>query len=317
MINKKRPAIEIEYQNDKQWINGKPIKLENLRGKVVLLDFWTYSCVNCIRTIPYLKEIWSKYKNKRFSLIGIHTPEFEFEKEIGNVKYAVKKYGIEWPILSDPLRHNWDNYGNQYWPRVAVIDGNGNVIFEHVGESGYDEVDRVISEELKKMKDIPYDSEVIDEKKNKSISGISKESYAGSLRGSQIDGLSCSKEGCDEYISPEKRQGDKIYLQGSWIRKKEYLEYAGDDNQGWMSYKFYAKEVNVVIGGVGKAEIEIDGKPVRKEDLGRDARIDDGKSFVNIEGADMYNLVNLNEIHSRELKVRAFKGMKIYAFTFG
>ena len=317
VMNKKRPAVEIEYQNDKQWINGKPLKLENMRGKVVLLDFWTYSCVNCVRTIPYLKKIYNKYKGKGLVIIGIHTPEFEFEKEIGNVKYAVKKYGIEWPILSDPLRHNWENYGNQYWPRTALIDGNGQVIFEHVGESGYDEIDSKISEELIKMKDISSDSEIIVEEKRQSTSDMSKESYAGTLRGGEIEGLSCSKEGCDEYIAPEKKQGGKIYLHGMWIRNKEYVEFNGEDSEGWISYKFYAREVNVVIGGVGKAEIELDGKPARIECLGKDVKIVDGKSIVSIEGADMYNLVNLNEPHSRELKIKAFKGMKVYAFTFG
>ncbi len=316
-MNKKRTAIEIEYQNDKQWINSKPLKLENMRGKVILLDFWTYSCVNCVRTFPALKKIYNKYKGKRFVIIGIHTPEFEFEKEIGNVKYAVKKYGIEWPILSDPLRHNWDNYGNQYWPRVAVINDNGEIIFEHVGENGYDEIDKVINEELKKMKDIPYDSEIIEVDKKLELSGISKESYTGNVRGKEIEGLSCSKEECDEYSAPEKRQGDKIYLQGEWIRNKEYVEFNGEDFEGWISYKFYAKEVNVVIGGVGKSEIEVDGKPIRLENLGKDVKIEDGKSIVSVEGADMYNLVNLSEHHSRELKIKVFKGMKVYAFTFG
>lgn len=316
-MNKKRPAVEIEYQNEKLWINGKPLKLENMRGKVILLDFWTYSCVNCVRTIPYLKKIYNKYKGKRFVIIGIHTPEFEFEKEIGNVKYAVKKYGIEWPILSDPLRHNWENYGNQYWPRIALIDGNGQVIFEHVGESGYDKIDAKINEELIRMKDIAPDSDVIVEDKIKVNYDISKESYAGTLRGGEIEGLSCNKEGCDEYIAPMKRQGGKIYLQGEWIRNKEYLEFNGEDLQGWISYKFYAKEVNVVIGGVGKTEIELDDKPLRIECLGREGKIEGEKSIVKVEGADMYNLVNISEHHSRELKIKAFKGMKVYAFTFG
>jgi thiol-disulfide isomerase/thioredoxin len=316
-MNKKRPVVEIEYQNDKQWINGKPLKLDSLKGKVVLLDFWTYSCVNCIRTIPYLKEIWNKYKNKRFMLIGIHTPEFEFEKEIGNVKYAVKKYGLEWPILSDPLRHNWDNYGNQYWPRVAVIDSNGNIIFEHVGESGYDEVDKVISDELKKMKDIAYDSEVIERRENRVFSAVSREIYAGKVRGKEIDGLSCSNEGCDEYSAPDKRQGDKIYLQGNWTRSEEYLEYVGNDYEGFISFRFYAKEVNVVIGGAGKAEIYVDGKFIRKEDSGKDIKNENEKSLLFIEGADMYNVVNLKEYGSREVIIKPFKGMKVYSFTFG
>lgn len=314
-MNKKRPAIEIEYQNEKQWINSKPIKLENLRGKVVLLNFWTYSCINCIRTIPSLKKIFNKYKGKRFVLIGIHTPEFEFEKEIGNVKYAVKKYGLEWPILSDPERHNWDNYGNQYWPRIALIDGNGEVVFEHVGESGYDKIDAKINEELMKMNDISS-ADILVEEKKKIISDISKETYAGSLRGIEIDDKSVGENGINEYVLPQKREAGKIYLNGEWMRKKEYIEFTGEEN-GIICYKFYAKEVNIVIGGVGKAELEIDGKAIKKEESGKDVKIEDEKSFVSVEGADMYNIVNLEQHHSKELKIKAFKGMKVYAFTFG
>ena len=147
MFNKKRKAPNIEGKNPKFWLNSDILTIDKLRGKIILLDFWTYSCVNCIRTLPSLKSIWKKYKGKRFMLIGIHTPEFEFEKEIGNVKYAIKKYNIDWPVLQDPERINWENYGNTYWPRAALINGEGEIIFEHIGESGYDDVDSKIAEE--------------------------------------------------------------------------------------------------------------------------------------------------------------------------
>jgi len=320
MIEKRgKKASEIEYKNDKQWINSIPLKLEKITGKVVLLDFWAYSCVNCVRTLPALKKIWNKYKKKRFIMIGIHTPEFEFEKEIGNVKYAVKKHGIDWPILSDPERNNWENYGNTYWPRAAVIDSNGNVIFEHVGESGYDEIDNVIYEELRKMGEFIGENEndeKIEEKKKYAVS-MSRETYAGSLRGSEISGLSCTKEGCDEYVDSGVHETGKIYLQGMWKRKKEYLEYVGKDYEGWISFRFYAKEVNSVIGGVGKAEVELEGIAVNKINKSLEIAIENGKTVVKVEGADMYNIVKIEDYHSMDLKIKAFNGMKVYAYTFG
>lgn len=314
MINKKR-AIEIEYQNEKQWINGKPVKLGNLAGKVVLIDFWTYSCINCIRTIPYLKKIYEKYKNKRFALIGIHTPEFEFEKEIGNVKYAVKKHGIQWPVLSDPSRNNWENYGNKYWPRVAVVDGNGNILFEHVGEQGYWKIDSIINDELGKMNEYPPEKE--NSENIGGNSGISEECYAGKSRGKEIIGLSSSKEGCDVYAEPKNREAGRIYLNGEWKREKEYLEYTGKDYEGWLDYKFYAKEFNLVAGGVGKAEIELDGKPIQKDCFGKDIEKKDNESTLDISGPDMYNIISLKSVNSREAKIKAFNGMKIYSLSFG
>jgi len=144
-FTKKRKAPElVGVDSEKQWINSKPLKLADLVGKVVLLDFWAYSCINCVRTLPALKEMWSKYKDKRFVIIGVHTPEFEFEKEVGNVKAAVKKHGIEYPVVSDPERYNWVRYGNRWWPRAALIDAEGKLIFDHVGEAGYDEIEERI-----------------------------------------------------------------------------------------------------------------------------------------------------------------------------
>ncbi len=140
-------APEIISKKD-QWINSEPLTLEKLMGKIVLLDFWTYSCINCLRTLPALKEMWEKYKSKNFIIMGIHTPEFEFEKEIENVKAAVKKHRIEYPVLNDPERINWNRYGNKYWPRYALINPRGNLILEHIGESGYDEIDERIAGEL-------------------------------------------------------------------------------------------------------------------------------------------------------------------------
>ncbi len=319
MLNlmRKKEAPEIEFDSDKQWINSRPLKLERLKGKIILLDFWAYSCVNCIRTLSALKKIVEKYKNKRFVLIGIHTPEFEFEKEIGNVKYAVKKHGINWPVLNDPRRINWDNYGNTYWPRAALINAEGELIFEHVGESGYDEIDSKIEEELRKLGEIS-DSKKIDEQKRKYAYNISKESYAGSLRNNGIgSGKVCTKEGCDEYADPKIYKEGVIYLQGDWAQTEEYLEYKGKEGRGYIAYRYYASEVNVVMSGVGEAEVLVDDAPLTKEGAGSNVVLKNRKSYVKLEGADMYNLIKDKDYHSRVLKILAFEEMKVFAYTFG
>ena len=351
-FRKKRAPELVRLDEDKRWINSQPLSLEKLRGKVVLLDFWTYSCVNCIRTLPYLKEMWEKYKDKRFLIIGIHTPEFEFEKEIGNVKYAVKKHGIKYPVVSDPERRNWNNYGNNYWPRAALINAEGEVIFDHIGESGYDEIEEKIIEELVKLKEIkiPADSrgqgifnpstgddgrgrasdyytqlqeikegkaKFIDEEKKVYDKSISKETYVGSLRNKGFNSRVVCKPGvCNFYIDIGTYQKDVINLQGQWGQNKEFAEFKGD--KGWLAVKFYASEVNVVLSGIGTAEVLLNGESLNKKNAGRDIYFMGKKSYIKVEGADMYNLINnKGDYIEGILKIIPFRGMSAYAFTFG
>ncbi|HYX56068.1 MAG TPA: thioredoxin family protein, partial [Nitrososphaeraceae archaeon] len=126
------------------YINTEPINIKDLKGKVVLVDFWTYSCINCIRTIPYLVDWNEKYADKGLVIVGIHSPEFEFEKNIDNVKAAVQKYGIKYPVLQDNDKGTWDAYQNRYWPRKYLIDNEGYIRYDHIGEGGYTEIEKVI-----------------------------------------------------------------------------------------------------------------------------------------------------------------------------
>ncbi len=314
---KKAPEL-VGLDDDKKWINSEALNLEKLRGKVVLLDFWTYSCVNCIRTLPTLREMLEKYKDKRFVIIGIHTPEFEFEKEIGNVKYAVKKHRIEYPVANDPERKNWENYGNQYWPRAALINAEGEVIFEHIGEGGYDEIEEKIIDELVRLKEIEQGKvKMIDEEKKVYDKSISKETYIGSERNKGFNSrVVCKLGSCNEYIDIGRYQKDVVNLQGQWRPEKEFAEFKGD--KGWLTIKFYASEVNVVLSGIGMGEVLLDGVSLSRENAGRAISFMGKKSYIKVEGADMYNLFN-NKGSLREgiLKIIPFRGMKAYAFTFG
>jgi len=310
----RRKAPEIISDNGKNWINSKPLSLDSLQGKVVLLDFWAYSCVNCVRTLPALREIWKKYKDKRFVLIGIHTPEFEFEKEIGNVKYAVKKHRLDYPVLQDADRINWERYGNRFWPRAALIDSEGRVVMDHVGESGYDKIDLRIAELLKSMGEIDEIKNIKEEGRNY-MGGISPETYIGSLRGKISSGKVCSKDGCDEYSDSGEHERDSVYLDGDWNVEKEYSEFLG--RNGHIAYRFFASEVNLVLSGYGKAEVLLNDKPIPKDKAGKDIFFEKGKSYVHVEGADMYNLVKSKEFFEGDLKIIAFEEMKAYAFTFG
>jgi thiol-disulfide isomerase/thioredoxin len=126
-----------EFAGVTAYVNTAPIKLADLRGKVVLVHFWTYTCINCIHTIPHLNEWYNKYGNKSFEIVTVHTPEFEFEKSIDNVKKAVKDLGIKYPVIQDNNNANWNVFGNRYWPRDYLIDDEGYIRYDHIGEGDY------------------------------------------------------------------------------------------------------------------------------------------------------------------------------------
>ncbi|MEI6731346.1 MAG: redoxin family protein [archaeon] len=318
MFFKNKKAPEIIGIDDKAWINSAPLSLDKLKGKVILLEFWTYSCVNCLRTLPALKNLWKKYKDKRFVIIGVHTPEFDFEKILGNVKYAVRKNGIEFPVASDPDRINWERYGNTYWPRTALINGEGKLVFEHVGESGYDQVEEKIIEELKKIREIKGEMLPMREQKREYSPIMTPETYVGSLRNNGLGSSKvCTKEGCDEYADNGNYTAGVVCLQGDWNQEQEFVEYMGKPEKGWIALKYYASEVNVVLSGLGMVEILLDGYPLPKAYAGKDIEYKSGKSYVHVSGADIYNLVKEHSFQGHIIKLLPDKHVKVYAYTFG
>jgi thiol-disulfide isomerase/thioredoxin len=141
-----------EFEGIEGWINSEPLTLHGLRNKVVFLDFWTYGCVNCSRTLPYVKELHSKYSNDGLVIVGVHTPEFPYERKRANVERAVASADLEYPIALDNDNMTWRLYGNHFWPRQTLIDAKGEVRYEHVGEGDYEEIEAKIVELLDEMR---------------------------------------------------------------------------------------------------------------------------------------------------------------------
>ncbi|MBR0991323.1 thioredoxin family protein [Bradyrhizobium japonicum] len=153
------PAVPIEVAAASQqsapdftgintWFNSKPLSLADLRGKVVLVDFWTYGCVNCVNTLPHVTDLYAKYKDKGLVVVGVHTPEFPFERSAANVQAALKRHGITYPVAQDNDSKTWNAYSNQYWPAQYIIDQTGKIVFQHAGEGGYDQIDRTVAKLL-------------------------------------------------------------------------------------------------------------------------------------------------------------------------
>ncbi|MBR0961789.1 thioredoxin family protein [Bradyrhizobium japonicum] len=127
------------------WFNSKPLSMADLRGKVVLVDFWTYGCVNCVNTLPHVTDLYAKYKDRGLVVVGVHTPEFPFERSAANVQAALKRHGITYPVAQDNDSRTWNAYRNQYWPAQYIIDQTGKIVFQHAGEGAYDQIDRTVA----------------------------------------------------------------------------------------------------------------------------------------------------------------------------
>jgi thiol-disulfide isomerase/thioredoxin len=137
-----------EFAQIEQWHGSAPLTMAQLRGKVVLVDFWTYSCINCLRTLPHVAQWHAKYQARGLVVVGVHTPEFAFERSAANVRTAMARFGITYPVAQDNQYATWKAYGNQYWPAVYLIDRNGRIVLTHAGEGKYDEIDAAIDKLL-------------------------------------------------------------------------------------------------------------------------------------------------------------------------
>lgn len=137
-----------DFTGISNWLNSSPLNIAGLRGKVVLVDFWTYGCINCVRTLPYVTQLQEKYKDRGLIIVGVHTPEFPFERSTSNVQAALKRHGITYPVAQDNDSATWNAYSNRYWPAQYIIDRNGKIVFTHEGEGAYEEIDRTIGKLL-------------------------------------------------------------------------------------------------------------------------------------------------------------------------
>jgi thiol-disulfide isomerase/thioredoxin len=154
-----------EFTGIDHWLNSPPLSMRELRGKVVLVDFWTYSCINCINTLPYVKQWHQKYKDQGLVVVGVHTPEFAFEKSTANVQEAIKRFDIRYPVAQDNAYATWSAYHNQYWPATYLIDAQGRIVYQHFGEGNYAETEAVIQKLLAQRTSQPEDA------KSKSVVG--------------------------------------------------------------------------------------------------------------------------------------------------
>lgn len=305
-----------ELRGINSWINSQPLKIEDLKGKVVLVDFWTYSCINCIRTLPYLNDWHQRYADQGLVIIGVHTPEFEFEKDYNNVKAAVDKYEIKYAVAMDNDYATWRAYKNNFWPRKYLIDKEGNIRYDHIGEGAYEETEKVIQELLGEIKQIA-DTKITSIESDVNFSQIlTPELYLG------YD-FARDPLGNDEGFSPgdivdykyrNLEKDNTIYLSGSWKNEPEKTIAV---NNSKLFLRYTAKSVNIVAGGTSKIVLILDGKPLQENQLGKDAAIENGSSVGYVNGNRLYNIVSTPDYETHLLEIQALPGFEIYTFTFG
>ena len=302
--------------------DGEEIKISDLEGKVVLVDFWTYSCINCIRTLPFLTAWDEKYRDKGLVIIGVHTPEFEFEKNAENVKASAEKHGVEYAIVQDNDYSTWRAYQNRFWPRKYLVDSQGYIRYDHIGEGAYEETELKIQELLAEIgQDVDVETEGDGEQFRLQTTPELYAGYGFALnRGQNVGNEQGLQPGQTiEYNVPEEVLPDTIYLNGLWKSNEDDLELAGDEGSIFLAFK--AKEVNIVATpseqGATTMEVFINSQHIDRGSSGADVEFENTKAFVNINYPDLYNVFKGEYgVYVLELRVKG-QGFKFNSFTFG
>lgn len=305
-----------EIVNPAGFVNSEPFQLADLVGKkVILLDIMTYSCINCQRTFPYLRDWYAKYKDQGLEIVAIHTPEFAFEKDKKNVEGAMKEFGLTFPVVLDNEYGTWNAYGNRYWPRKYLIDIDGHIIYDHIGEGNYDETEEKIVDALNERArrfGLTAVSSTIGGTQAELTSSVriqSPETYLGGLRGDYRN----TPVGGTIFSLPQTVEQDRAYLVGKWIVTDEYVQPA--EVGASIVYRYRAQKVFLVMGSDTSGTIEVyrDGNIVTD---GAGSSVSSGKILVQDE--TLYRLIEDTSWgeHTLELKFLDLD-IKAFAFTFG
>jgi thiol-disulfide isomerase/thioredoxin len=317
-VNKLPVGPPVPELHAKGWLNSGPLAAKDLAGKVVVYDFWTYSCVNCVRTLPYVRAWYDRYRDDGLVVIGVHSPEFDFEKDHGNVERAVARLKVTWPVALDDDMAIWGDFNNRYWPAKWITDRQGRIRYFHPGEGNYTESEDVIRALLgvsgsSARADDPKEPKPAPDEVNQAIT---PETYLGTERGS------VAEAGQKAYTLSELRLHQPA-LAGTWLGEPQLIRSVSPEAALYLKYQ--AREVNLVMasGGPGGAPVdvtvELDGKPVPEGYRTADTKVDgQGATYVHVEASDLYRLVLGPRIEEHTVRlIPRTAGLEAFAYTFG
>lgn len=319
------PKLPLNYSADR-YINVTPEFLrDSLKGKVVLIDIWDYTCINCIQTLPYIKAWNERYKDKGLVIIGVHAPEFEFEKDPKNLDSAVKEFGLDYPMIADNDYEIWNSLANQYWPAKYLFDKNGILRAEHFGEGDYQEFEAFLQKillERDSTLDLPEPLAPVREtdKPGAVCYRPTPETYVGFARNHLGNEVKDANDKTHDYKVPKTLAKDKLYLDGPWTVRNEYAQPSGSGDAS-LVFDYQAKEANLVIHPLAESGFRVivtqDGKPVPKADRGADIEESDGQTYLAVREARMYRITNNQGFGRHTLHLTATTpSFGAYAFTF-
>jgi thiol-disulfide isomerase/thioredoxin len=304
-----------------EWLQGGPVSLNALRGKgVVLVDFWDYTCVNCIRTLPYVVQWHQRYAKDGLTVIGVHAPEFNFARQSEFVLQAVKDFHIEYPVVLDNSYVIWRAYSNRLWPAKYLVDGAGRIRYYHYGEGGYRETEVLIQSLLAELNPslrlpLPMDPMRDTDRAGAVCHRVTPELYLGHQRGQfgNPQGVTPGQPG--EYRDPGVRMEGMVYLGGKWLIGDESAEAAAENAS--IAIRYTAKEVNLVMAPPAEGPVRVEMAFEGDQQPGQDIRSENGRAVIVVDRPRMYNLVANDDVRSGGLKLTAVgKGLSAYAFTF-
>jgi thiol-disulfide isomerase/thioredoxin len=287
-----------EFVKVDHWINSPPLTMASLHGKVVLIDFWAYSCINCLRAMPHTEHLYETYKDKGLVVVGVHSPEFDFEGQDANVESAVKRLGVTYPVALDNDLGTWNAWRNQYWPAQYLVDQNGNLIGHQYGEGNYLRMENAVRL-LLGMNLLPKDASADD-----ALGKIaSPEMFFGSTHQKNLADVDTPRNGIQRFTMPNRLALNQFGLSGSWEITNQYARLVGD--HGEIHLRFKAGKLHMVASSDQPItlDVKIDGKP---------------QPLVTIQGSRLYTLFDSSDYreHSLMLSIRQ-PGLKLFTFTFG
>lgn len=306
------PYAAPEFAGIEAWLNANPLTMQGLKGKVVLIDFWTYSCINCVRTLPYITDWDSKYRDQGLVIVGVHSPEFEFEKKLDNVKAAIAQHGIRYPVALDNNLSTWVNFNNRYWPAHYLIDREGKVVYTHFGEGKYD----VTENNIRYLLGLKTGGEAVKAEAPAGNPDQTAETYLGYARADSFGGDEPVVHDAEKaYRFPDELAEDEWALNGKW--RVDTQKITAVEKGAALRLDFNARKVFLVLGtSTGKpvrVSVRLNGKAV-----GHYAGKDAPGGVVTIERNTLYELIDQKTPKNGLLEILSDSpGLEAYAFTFG